>query len=339
MHSTDTEFAGPDSVTIRIGNTSLRWDEIWASGRLSQGWSHSGITTIGDGTVVFAHPEGHRLVAVPADDRAEPLEVQTPLTEMHCLVHDGIDEREVVWAADNGRRRVQARPDYVNEYAKGRVAALDMTGNILREIDCPPLEAYAEEGWRPTSIAIDEQTRDIWVADGYGQNLVHRFDSAGTLRLTIDGTESGQRFSCPHGVLLRRRGEDHELYVADRSNRRIVVYSTEGEFRREFGSAELSSPSSFAELDGMLLVTELHGSIAWFDGDEFTGRIGQSRRSPSEDAWPNRRDRSGSAIPPDTEPGRFNSPHGIAVVDSDVLVTEWMIGGRVVRLRQASDSE
>ena len=43
-------------------------------------------------------------------------------------------------------------------------------------------------------------------------------------------------------------------------------------------------------------------------------------------------------MPPPFETGRFNSPHGITTVGDDVVVTEWCLGGRWVRLAGGVDS-
>ena len=40
----------------------------------------------------------------------------------------------------------------------------------------------------------------------------------------------------------------------------------------------------------------------------------------------------GRMVPPPLADGRFNSPHGITTVGDDVYVTEWLLGGRWVRI-------
>lgn len=322
-----TEFEAGHHLII--GDRSYRWDNIWA-GYEGTGWSHSGIAALQDDSVVFAHPEGHRLVRVLPGGEAQ--EIHTELTEMHAIVAAPLAGREALWVADNGSRYCHGTPDYHEELNVGRVAALDMEGSIRQEIHCPDLPAYAENRWRPTTVAVDGQTGDIWVGDGYGASLVHCFDAAGQLRFTLDGTEAGKHFASPHGVHIRLGGGEREVYVADRGNRRIVVYGLDGAFRRVVGVGHLSSPSSLAELDGTLLVTELSGALAMFDGDDFRGHAGQSGRDTADEAWPNQRGYDGTVTTVSAPPGVFNSPHGIAVQDGHILLTEWMVGGRFTRL-------
>ena len=52
---------------------------------------------------------------------------------------------------------------------------------------------------RPTDVAIDRETSDIFVSDGYGNSRIHKFDSTGKHILSWGkpGSEEGE-FSLPH---------------------------------------------------------------------------------------------------------------------------------------------
>ncbi|MHA7306070.1 NHL repeat-containing protein [Arthrobacter sp. TMN-49] len=329
VNSHGHERRSKGSSTVWIGGRNYQWESVWPDydGR---GWQHSGIAVLQDGSVVFAHPEGRALVRVFTDGTFS--EISTELTEMHSLLAGVLDGEEVIWAADNGTRYCESAPEYDEELFAGRVVALGVDGAIRQELFCPDLPVYKDSGWRPTTIAVDAVTGDIWVGDGYGASLVHCFTRAGQLRLTLDGTETGVAFASPHGIHIRRSAGARELYVADRSNKRLVVFGLDGTFRRIVGEGHLTSPSSIADLDGTLLVTELSGAVAVFAGDNFIGHVGASQRDTNQDAWPNRRDSRGSVVRKDVRDGVFNSPHGITVSGEQILVTEWMIGGRVTRL-------
>lgn len=296
---------------------------------------HSGIACLPDGTLVVAHPEGSSLIKISPDGQSSV--IPTPLTEMHCIVASRPETGPRLWIADNGHRFVHQAPKYGELRRRGRAVALNMQGHVVQEL--PEPQKFGP--WSPTAIALaapNDPGSDIWVADGYAQSLVHRYRADGTLQQTLDGLESGVRFSCPHGLLIRGTGTQAELHVADRSNRRIVVYDLDGNFRRTYGADVLTSPSMMAELDGKLFITELFGSIAVFDGDRHVGHIGKSARSHDETSWPNLVAAGGRTIAPDLTEGTFNSPHGIVAFDRDLYVTEWVIGGRVLRLQGAEPS-
>jgi streptogramin lyase len=70
---------------------------------------------------------------------------------------------------------------------------------------------------------------DIYVSDGYRNARVHRFNSQGQLLQSWGqpGKEEPGQFHLPHSVLVDPEGK---VYVCDRANRRVQVFSPEGEF-------------------------------------------------------------------------------------------------------------
>ena len=86
-----------------------------------------------------------------------------------------------------------------------------------------------------TNVAV---LRDgsMYVADGYGNARVHRFDAEGNLEFSWGepGSAPGQ-FNLPHGIAVDSAGT---VYVADRENSRIQLFSPEGEYLRSWGLRE-----------------------------------------------------------------------------------------------------
>ena len=198
----------------------------------------------------------------------------------------------------------------------------------------------------PTGTAIDETrlggSGDIWVADGYGSSLVHRYSQAGEHLSFLTGEEGAGRFNCPHAVHIDRRGgKTPELYIADRGNKRIQVYDLEGVHQRSFGEAFLNSPSGFAQWGDRLVVAELYARLAVLGPDDhLVGYLGadpaidDQQGWPQTPGWPNALTPDGHAKSPDPpRSDRFNSPHSLAVdSDGNLYVSEWLIGGRYTKL-------
>jgi DNA-binding beta-propeller fold protein YncE len=69
---------------------------------------------------------------------------------------------------------------------------------------------------------------DIYVTDGYRNSRVHRFTRDGRLVKSwgTPGKAEGQ-FHLPHSIAF---DNDGKLYVADRSNKRIQIFSADGDF-------------------------------------------------------------------------------------------------------------
>src|SRR5262249_54031419 len=83
----------------------------------------------------------------------------------------------------------------------------------------------------PTNVAI-ARSGDLYITDGYGNSRVHKFSAEGKLLFSWGepGTGPGQ-FNLPHGIALDRHGL---VYVADRENSRIQIFTPEGTYLRQW---------------------------------------------------------------------------------------------------------
>ena len=302
-----------------------------------QGWAHHGVAVLEDGSIVAAAPDRARLVRL--DDSGRELgRIDVELLEMHGIRAVSDLRVERLWLADNGHKFVPGRPSYGEVHRPGRIVAVELDGSLHQEIVTPELAAYERSPWHPCAVAVDDEaiggSGDIWVADGYGKSLLHRFSAAGTWLATFDGSETGTRFDTPHDVVIDRRRATPELYVADRGNKRVVVLDLEGRFLRLVGAGALTSPSGLATSGELLFIAELHGRLAVLDGtDTVVGYLGTTGGQERQ-GWPNALDERGNTTRvPNLGPGTFNSPHGLATdAKGAVYVSEWLIGGRLVRL-------
>jgi hypothetical protein len=84
---------------------------------------------------------------------------------------------------------------------------------------------------RPTDVAWDA-AGNIFVADGYGNSRVAKFDRNGRFLTTWGsrGTAPGQ-FNTVHSIATDAQGN---VYVGDRGNRRIQVFDNDGGFKTQF---------------------------------------------------------------------------------------------------------
>jgi hypothetical protein len=343
---------------VHAHDMTFDWADLSEVPEAMSSWAHNGIVVTGAGELIGFH--AGQLVTFDRSGHVSRT-VRPGLTEGHgiTLVREG--DEELLWVSDPGFL-FEVGPDDGDEewtpvFGRGvhvasrppRVVKMTLDGEILIDLPIPPREPEAPPGmmgdYCPCGTAVDEErfggNGDIWVADGYGSSLVHRFDSQGNHRSTLTGEGGGGRFLCPHAVFIDRRGgKTPELYVADRENRRVQVYDLDGQYMRTFGDAFLSSPSSFAVWEDMLVVAELYSRLAVVDADDsFIGYVGatDSARTgtgwPERPGWPNAVSSLGRverAHPP-TE--NFNSPHSLAVdADGNLYVSEWLIGGRYTKL-------
>lgn len=331
-------------TTVELAHLALAWDETYLDYPLTNQWAHHDVVAMADGRIVTGHPDGTSLLVFSPEGRHLDT-VGTGTVELHGIANDDF-ESDSLWIADPGRKSTPGEPHYRDFQRAGRILNVSLPiGTVLGELRQPDLEIYAGKTWRPTAVVrvnsgnSKEAGREtIWVSDGYGLSLLHQYSRNGTYLRTVNGEDSGMAFDTPHAIITRQRDDRTELLVADRSNKRIAVLSTEGAFIDSFGADSLTSPSGLAVMeDGTILVTELFGSVAAFsESGTMIGSIGAPTPPEKQRAgWPNEVNTSGSMVRPSVEAGQFNSPHGICIAGGAILVTEWEIGGRIIRLDPA----
>jgi sugar lactone lactonase YvrE len=325
---------------VRWVDTDFTWTELsppWPTSAL--GWSHTDVAVTGQGDLVTAHPDGGALVWISPDGTAVTTTV--PIMDAHGLAVSADPVQDTVWLADNGTKLV-AEPHgryTVNGSKSGQVLHVDRTGRVLNRLPRPDGERFRDADYMPTAVLLIEGTHGpVWVADGYGSSVVHRFSNDGRLELSITGEDSGiGAFDCPHAMLLDHRRGNPELYIADRGRNRLVVLDLEGAVVRVVETAELVLPSALVLHGDVLLVAELPGRLTVLDvEDRVIGRLGDNMAATVRPGWPNSVTEDGIAIrPDDLSNTKLNSPHGL-VVDAAgrLIVTEWLMGGRLLAIER-----
>ena len=326
---------------LTCGSLAYEWIDGWGPVADPTAWPHRGLVTLASGDIAMFEA-GARRVQVIAPDGALLRTTLMPVAEAHGMTVDhSVSGTERLWLADAAN---QLRPDagYVFPATSDTslVIAVSIDGRELQRLGRPDHAAYRDgAAYRPTAVAIVPGSGDIWVADGYGQSLVHRFSADGTYRGTLDGTEGAGRFKTCHFVYADTRRGDAELYVCDRTNARIQVYGPDGRFRRLIDTGSLVAPTWIAADDDRLVLVEFKPpQLTILDRDDrVIGHLGLDTDAPSRPGWPNDRDAAGLPVRSAAlRPGRFNSPHAVTVGhDGSLYVTEWLIGGRTTKLRRS----
>ncbi len=149
------------------------------------------------------------------------------------------DRYDNLWVVDKG----------TNAVVKFNPAGY-VTLNLGRRPEGPddPADAYYRPGRRdppvhvdgmfrqPTDVAWDSDD-NIYISDGYTNSRVAKFDKNGNWIKSWGSrgsggphaTENPGQFNTPHSIGIDR---NNNVYVADRGNRRIQVFSTDGAFKR-----------------------------------------------------------------------------------------------------------
>ena len=135
---------------------------------------------------------------------------------------------------------------------------------------------------RPTRIS-PSVSGDLYVSDGYRNSRVHRFSAEGSL---VDswgepGTTAPGEFRSPHCLWIDQGGR---VYVCDRLNNRIQIFSATGEFIGQW--TDLGLPTD--------LHIDQHGTIY----------LAERPDDDSSDGWISVRDEEGQQL------ARWDTPRG-----------------------------
>jgi DNA-binding beta-propeller fold protein YncE len=201
-----------------------------------------------------------------------------------------------------------------------RVYKTDLQGKVLYTIGNVEKESSTSQKFdftSPTDLCV-AANGDIYAVDGYGSQLLYRFDKNFKHIKTIGGPgkEHGKFNTC-HGIWISTLKKEPELYIADRANNRIEIYSLELEYKRTL--PDFRMPCCFYQHEGQLYVPELGARVSILDADDkIVARLG---------------DGSGVKDVKD-RPELFGAPHALTVASNgDLYVVEWLSYGRPRKLR------
>jgi DNA-binding beta-propeller fold protein YncE len=142
-----------------------------------------------------------------------------------------VDHDDNIWVADKGSDMVvKLNPEgqVVMVFGRKQEASDEKTGPLSHTK--PPLPPVDGMFRQVTDMAWDKEG-NTYISDGYINSRIAKVDKNGNWLKSWGepGDQPGQ-FNVPHSIAVD--AEDH-VYVADRGNRRIQVFDTEGKFLRQ----------------------------------------------------------------------------------------------------------
>jgi peptidylamidoglycolate lyase len=104
----------------------------------------------------------------------------------------------------------------------------------------------------PTDVAVLPDG-SFYVSDGYGNARVAKFTANGRFEFSWGsrGKAEGQ-FRIPHAIAVSRKGQ---VYVADRENSRVQIFSKLGGFVREWSTLPVEKPFGLSLYNGRVALT------------------------------------------------------------------------------------
>lgn len=130
---------------------------------------------------------------------------------------------------------------------------------------------------QPTNLAI-APSGELFVSDGYGNCCIHRFSPEGELLQTWGAPGDGPgQFHLPHGIFVDSQSR---VFVADRENSRLQLFSPDGEFLEQW--THVARPCNvFIDKQDRVYVAELGWRVGIEDArpEETGGRVSILDRS------------------------------------------------------------
>ena len=169
----------------------------------------------------------------------------------------------------------------------------------------------------PTNVALASDG-SIYVSDGYGNARVHKFSPEGELLLSWGEPGSGPgQFNVPHGIAIDKQDK---VYVADRENSRIQIFTSDGELLTEW--TNVARPCHIFIDDQIVFTAELGFKVGLFPGDTAPSSDPPGGRVSIFNLEGELQARWGNGDHPDA-PGDFYGPHDICTDSSgDLYVGE-----------------
>jgi streptogramin lyase len=141
-----------------------------------------------------------------------------------------VDKADNIWAVDKGSDMViKFNPEGRVVMVFGRKKEASDEAEPWTRVD-PPRPPVDGQFRQPTDVTWDTD-RNIFVSDGYINSRVAKFDKDGDWVKSWGERGKGPgQFNTPHSIAADAKGN---IYVADRGNRRIQVFTPDGKLLRE----------------------------------------------------------------------------------------------------------
>jgi catechol 2,3-dioxygenase-like lactoylglutathione lyase family enzyme len=180
-----------------------------------------------------------------------------------------IDRDDNIWTVDDGNHLVlKLNPD-------GRVLLVLGRRNMAGEAD-----------WlfsSPADVAFGK-SGEVYVADGYGNSRVMKFDRTGSFLKSWGTYGSGPgEFRLPHSIVTDEEGR---VYVADRENMRVQIFDSDGKFLTQWKGIGYPYGLFITPDQRILMADGGYDRVIELDREgRIVGAFGEPGRAPGQFAW------------------------------------------------------
>jgi hypothetical protein len=316
-----TSLPAEDTAPMKLqtGNGEWTYEVVSGWGHLPSGTAfggtHGAIATDKSGHVyVSTQSETGILVYTPDGALKKIIAAQYPEVHSMFYAQEGADEY-LYTTVQKGTPR-----------ENWLFVKMKTDGTLVQKITAPPQAGFkAPNEWRLTA-AVPAPDGSIFIANGYGDSRIFRFDKNGEYRATYGGKGTADGlFDCSHGLAVDTRYEQPLLLVCDRENRRLCHFDFDGKFVRTV-TQHLRRPCQVSFHGDYAIVSELEGRVTVLDRDN--APVAFLGDNPQKAQWANY-----ELQPRDIAPAFFSAAHGCHIDRlANIYVSDWNHVGRLTKL-------
>ncbi len=319
-HAESEAMAQPSDLSqVETGNGEWTYEVVADWGRLPQGkvfgGTHGAIATDRAG-LLYVSTQSETGVLVYNRDGKLLRTIANEYPEVHSMAY----------AEEGGEEYFYATVQKGTPKENWLLLKMKTDGTIIQKITAPPEAGFkAPNEWRITA-AVPGPDGSIYIANGYGDSRIFKFDKAGNYKTSIGtkGKTDGQ-FDCSHGLAVDRRYDQPLLLVVDRENRRLCHFDFDGKFVRSI-ALHLRRPCQVSFWGDYAIVSELEGRVTILDKDNTP--VAFLGDNPQKTQWANYK-----LSPGDITPACFSAAHGCFIdQQANIYVSDWNQSGRVTKL-------
>ena len=211
--------------TMRLGSGQFVYEEVDGWGEVPDGWSMGEAPGVAvdsqDRVYVFCRSE-HPIIVFDRDGRFLRAWGEGMIKRAHDII---VGPDDSIYCVDDWGHAVHKFTPEGDLLMSIETAESPADTGYIWDVQKEVLRAGPPFNY-PTGIALSPEG-ELYVSDGYGNARVHKFTAEGELLFSWGepGTGAGQ-FVTPHNVCV---DGDGTVYVADRQNRRMQLFSSQGE--------------------------------------------------------------------------------------------------------------
>lgn len=283
------------------------------------GGTHGGITSDAAGLIYISTQSATGILVYRPDG-----------SFVRSIAHQYPEVHSMVYARENGEDYIYATVQKGTPEENWLFVKLKTDGTVVQKIKAPPEAGFAApNAWRLTA-AVPAPDGALWIANGYGDSRLFRFDSKGNYTGSYSGKGSAEgMFDCSHGLAIDTRYDQPLLLICDRENRRLCHFDFDGRYVQTV-TRHLRRPCQASIHGDCVVISELEGRVTILDRDNVP--VAFLGDNPRKAQWANY-----DVNPDEVSAAAFSAAHGCFVDgDLNIYVSDWNQTGRVTKLVKVS---